>query len=315
MTTESNAAPDRPSDCLIIGGGPAGLTAATYLRRFHRRVVVFDDGRSRARWIPQTHNCPGFPKGVSGIELLQRLRQQATEYGARIQTSTVRTLQQTSQGWQASDGNTTWTAPSVILATGVEDVLPPMAKHEFAHAIREGWLRLCAICDGYEVTDRPIAVLGPIEKALAHACFLRAFSDRVTAIPTGTIPRSGTDGFVKVSERARQLAIAITAPFQRLSFENGGAEVLDADGLTHRFDSIYMALGSPGRVELAIQAGLALQPQGEIATNAHMGTDVGGLYAIGDVVTDLNQIAVAFGHAAVAATAVHRALPPRPRTR
>lgn len=71
--------------------------------------------------------------------------------------------------------------------------------------------------------------------------------------------------------------------------------------------------GSPGPVELASQAGLPMQPHGEIATDAHMGTALSGLYAIGDVVTDVNQISVAFGHAAIAATAVHRALPLHPR--
>ena len=73
-------------DCIIVGGGPAGLTAATYLRRLHRHVVVFDDGRSRARWIPESHNCPGFPMGVSGTELLRRLRDQASTYGPRFTT-------------------------------------------------------------------------------------------------------------------------------------------------------------------------------------------------------------------------------------
>ena len=61
-------------DVVVIGGGPAGLTAATYLRRFLRSVVVLDAGDSRARYIPESHNCPGFPQGVAGTELLQRMR-------------------------------------------------------------------------------------------------------------------------------------------------------------------------------------------------------------------------------------------------
>src|SRR5438270_334356 len=64
-------------DCAIVGAGPAGLTAATYLARFRRNIHVFDAGNSRARYIPLSHNCPGFPEGVSGAELLQRLRAQA----------------------------------------------------------------------------------------------------------------------------------------------------------------------------------------------------------------------------------------------
>ena len=70
--------PELPTlDCLIIGGGPAGLTAAIYLARFRRRCLVLDAGASRASYIPNSHNYPGFPPGISGPDLLARLREQA----------------------------------------------------------------------------------------------------------------------------------------------------------------------------------------------------------------------------------------------
>ena len=67
-------------DCLIVGGGPAGLTAAIYLARYRRKVVIFDNGESRAALIPESHNYPGFPHGISGQELLRTLRRQAETY-------------------------------------------------------------------------------------------------------------------------------------------------------------------------------------------------------------------------------------------
>jgi len=79
-------------DCLVIGAGPAGLTAAVYLARFRRTVTVIDGGASRASWIPVSHNLVGFPQGLSGDALLDRLRAQATQYGATILNGEVTNL-------------------------------------------------------------------------------------------------------------------------------------------------------------------------------------------------------------------------------
>src|SRR3954469_829468 len=80
-------------DCLIVGGGPAGLTAAIYLARFHLDIMVIDAGKSRASWIPCTRNVPGFTDGIEGTELLQRMRDQACKYGAKIETEFVTRLE------------------------------------------------------------------------------------------------------------------------------------------------------------------------------------------------------------------------------
>ena len=74
---------DDTLDCLIIGGGPAGLTAAIYLSRFHLDIMVVDGGKSRAAWIPTSHNHAGFPDGINGEELLDRMKEQAQLYGTQ----------------------------------------------------------------------------------------------------------------------------------------------------------------------------------------------------------------------------------------
>ena len=85
-------------DCLIIGGGPAGLTAAIYLGRFRRRVVVVDGGGSRAAWIDKSHNLPGFPGGMNGPALLDRMREQARLYGAALREGHVDALLRAGSG-------------------------------------------------------------------------------------------------------------------------------------------------------------------------------------------------------------------------
>jgi thioredoxin reductase (NADPH) len=85
-------------DCLVIGGGPGGLTAAIYLARFHLDIMVVDGGKSRASWIPCTRNVSGFPDGIKGTDLLQRMRDQASKYGAKIETEFVTKLERDEEG-------------------------------------------------------------------------------------------------------------------------------------------------------------------------------------------------------------------------
>jgi 2-polyprenyl-6-methoxyphenol hydroxylase-like FAD-dependent oxidoreductase len=88
-------------DVVVVGGGPAGLTAATYLRRFNRSCVVLDSGDSRARWIPESNNCPGFPQGVSGVELLRRMKEQAASFDTQFESALVDSILPHEQGRMA----------------------------------------------------------------------------------------------------------------------------------------------------------------------------------------------------------------------
>lgn len=98
---------DDTFDCAIVGGGPAGLTAAIYLTRFRRRVVVFDRGGSRAALIPTTHNHAGFPEGIVGSELLRRMGEQAAMYGADLRVADVAEVTTNGDDWRlCGDGAT-----------------------------------------------------------------------------------------------------------------------------------------------------------------------------------------------------------------
>jgi thioredoxin reductase len=176
-------------DCLIIGGGPAGLTAATYLARFRRRTLVVDSGNSRAALIPNTHNYPAF-SGISGPNLLKKLRAQASQYGAESRAGCVRSLDRHGEEFVAvMTDETPVTAPKVILATGIVDEKPNLpGMREF---IYRGRVRFCPICDGYEAMDQHIAVIGLFKPALKKAIFLRTYSRRVTLLLMADVALQG----------------------------------------------------------------------------------------------------------------------------
>ena len=304
MTTESSG--EATLDCLVVGGGPAGLTAATYLARFRRNVVLVDAGESRARWIPASHNCPGFPFGVAGDELLTRFREHAEQYDVPFVASRIDSVERRDDLFIASAGPREWRARRIILATGMVDLLPDIEGVEAA--IATGAIRLCAVCDGYEAKDDAIAVLGNGDEAVCHAEFLRTFSRRVTALATdGLVNHLGLD------QRAAASDLMLRPAPDRWQLSDGGCEALFADGSRERFDTLYPVLGADVQSSLLVRLGAAIDDEGGLIVDDHMETSVRGAFAIGDVVSALNQISVAVGHAAIAATAVHGSLPPNPR--
>ena len=169
-------------DCLIIGAGPAGLTAATYLARFKRRVSIVDAGSSRTRYIPVSHNVPGFPFGIAGTELLAKLRAQAEQFGVTVESARIERIERDDREFVAHASQKQWRARRILLATGVVDEQPRIDGLD--DAIERGIVRICAICDGFEAQDHRIAVYGPMEQAVRHATFLRTFSRSVTAVST-----------------------------------------------------------------------------------------------------------------------------------
>lgn len=292
-------------DVAIIGGGPAGLTAATYLRRFLRSVVVLDAGASRARHIPESHNCPGFPQGVAGDELLRRIREQAEGFGARIVTARAEGLREVDDGFEVAAGPERWIAGKVILATGLVDRLPRGKWVE--DAIACGALRLCAVCDAYEARDARVAIHGPADGLSGHVRFLRGYTPHLAVLP------SDRDLDPTVAAKMRALGVQVFPAGGSLEFDGQRCSWRAADGSVATFDSVYPYLGYEGRNALVADWGLEAGEEGELKVDRHQQTVRPGLYAIGDVVSGLNQIAVAVGQAAVAATHAHNALPFVPR--
>lgn len=296
-----------PLNCLVIGGGPAGLTAATYLGRFRRRVTVIDKGWSRAEWITRSRNVPGFPAGVGGPVLLDLLRSQARCYDAELQHGTIDTLSRSSDGlFTARLVNMELTARTVLLASGVVENKPPLAH--LADAVKRGLIRTCPICDGYEAIDKCIAVFGNGEHAARETLFLRTYSSRISLLLTLADTTALSD---RTKAALRTAGIEVNhVVVGSVSIDQDGFTVLSTEGgRQHHFDLVYSAFGTTPQSSLAAALSARVDDLGRLFVDEHQQTSVRGLYAAGDLVRGLNQISVAAGEAAIAATAIHNSLP------
>ncbi|MDQ3078966.1 MAG: NAD(P)/FAD-dependent oxidoreductase [Pseudomonadota bacterium] len=296
---------EKTLDCLIIGGGPAGLTAAIYLSRFHLDIMVVDGGKSRASWIPTSHNHAGFPDGINGKELLSRMREQAQLYGTKIETGQVTKIEKGADGaWVAEWGSGPVAAKSVLLATGVTNRRPPMDMELHDDAMARGLIRYCPICDGYEVTDKKIAVIGTGERGAGEARFLRSYTADLTMV-SPDLPHDLDDVLrVELDEIGVTL---IDGPVTAIEPGEETIALVTSQG-RHDFASIYPALGSDTHVALAVMVGASLAGDLCVNVDRHQRTGVPGIYAAGDLVLGLDQISHAMGEGGVAATTIRNDL-------
>jgi thioredoxin reductase (NADPH) len=283
-------------DAAVIGAGPGGLVSALYLRRFLRETALISNGEPRASWIPRTHNLLGYRGGISGRELLQRLQAQIDECGIdRVHGEAKITVKQ--KIFTIETDKEVVRSKKVIIATGMTDTQPPLPNLKPLR--RDGLLRYCPVCDAYEYRSKKLLVLAQDEHGIKAARFLSRFASAVEVLwpPSQKLPG------VSVLQGS-------VADIQSL---RGKANVhwTDKQGREHTrtFDAVYVALGSIVQ-DSAFRHLRKIQrtENGFLLVNSHQETAIKGLYAVGDCVEGLAQIAVAAGQAAVAATAIHNQL-------
>jgi thioredoxin reductase (NADPH) len=290
------------ADCIVIGGGPAGLMAAIYLARFRRRVCVIDAGQSRAALIPRSHNLAGFAHGLSGSELIARMSEQVADLRVPIVKARVNALTRNDglyrAGWDSGEA----LAPMVVLACGIVDVHPEFEG--WRAAVDDGLLRYCPVCDAFEAIDKRIGVMGPLRSAAGKAIFLRGYSKAVTLLVTD----EAEDG--EKQSRLAAAGVKVLGARNPQVQRNGSTLqiVFDHNG-TAEFDVLYPVMGSEVRSRLALSLDAAHNESGFLKVDERQRTSIPDLYGIGDMVSDLHQIAVAHGHAAVAACSIHGRLP------
>lgn len=294
-------------DCIIVGAGPAGLTAAIYLARFHLSIRLFDCGSSRAASIPCTHNHAGYPDGIAGKDLLALMLAQAERYGARREAVAVTAVEPDGDDFRVRTDHGDWHARTVLLATGVVNHRPEIDDALHDAALARGLIRYCPICDGYEVTDKRVGVIGTSDHGMREALFLRGYTRDVTLIAPGA-GHELDESCIRALDEAGIVRVA--GPCGAFAIESDRL-ALDTAGGRMAFDSVYPALGSRIRSELAVAAGARATGEGCLEVDDHQRTSIPGLFAAGDVVKGLDQISHAMGEAGVAATTIRNLLAER----
>jgi thioredoxin reductase (NADPH) len=276
--------------------------------------MVIDSGQSRALKIDRSHNYPGFTDGIAGWELLARIRRQVEDVGGVVLDGEVTsiTAREGGCGFIAKTATLTVATRTVLLATGVVDRTPDLPGIDDVR--RHGLLRQCPICDGHEHTGQRIAVLGEGPHAQAEAVFISHFSRQVTLVrPAGQEQSGGgpeqTDFAAALAEGRvrRRDSPAVRARIRK----DGTVRLCLSDGTEESFDVLYAAMGCRPRSNLAASLGVDLDESRNLTVDARCQTSVPGVYAAGDVVSAADQLAIAIGHGATAAIAIHnRGRPP-----
>ena len=291
-------------DVLIVGGGPAGLSAAIYLGRSRRKTLLIHSGHSMAKWETDVQNYLGFPNGIDGNDLLSLGRAQALRFHVEVVEDEVSSLVKIgNETFEAQGRASTYAAKRVLIATGLTHLPPeiPGVKDCLGKS-----LFFCKDCDAFRVQRQRIVIVGDNNEAADYALAMLLYSANVMVATNGTDPRWDADRDAWLREyhvtirRERMSAIEHEdGRLRTLSFEQGEAVSVDA-AFTTRGDVCHSGL--------AEGAGATLDSAGEVIIDVNLQTSVAGLYAAGCVTPANCQLIIAAGQGATAAQAINRDL-------
>ena len=310
-TMTSTQTNPREIDCVIVGGGAAGLSAAVNMGRMRRSVLLIDE-RDRFIWKHVAHNLLGFPDGIPAVELRRRGWRQAAKYGVELLLGHVATATREGDRFRfqierlpegGAWGGRTASVPrdaemaqmfgevpegrplevvarTVVLATGVFGHFPEFPGRDECVGQSLFW---CIHCDGYESIDRTVAVVGHDEDAVSTALDLLEFTNRLTMVA------GRAEGFDVPASRLADLASngIPSYPCGVAEYENADGQmralILDDPGRTRiPVEQVYTVRRTRAANDLARQLGVELNPIGQIVVTSEQHTNVPGAYAAGD---------------------------------
>jgi thioredoxin reductase len=298
MTTEK-------FDAVIVGGGPAGLSAALWLGRYRRNVLVLDWGETRNEPAWAVHGYPGLQDPLPS-ELSRRLTEQALGAAAQIRTGEAVSVAGAKDEFVVSvrDGDEV-AARRVVLAYGLRDYLPDIQGLDELYGTS---VFHCADCDGPAVADQRIGVIGWNRHGATQALYLRHFSPEVTLLPHGRQ--------LDLSDEARRTLdaegiVIHEGEIRRVAGHGGNLTQVELDdGAAVRLDALFFHLGSEPRCELAEQLKCELDDDGYVVVDRGQETSVAGVHAAGDITGPPHLASIAAAEGVRSALAIHRSLLP-----
>jgi len=301
---------DGEYEIAVVGGGPAGLTAALYGARLGHETVLVDRGGGRAAMMADTHNVIGITEETSGNELLQTGREQVESYGGTFERGFVTDVEHTDDDrFQLTTNDAEILTDRVVLATGFSDERPDPPLPRNAKGLH--W---CLHCDAYMFVDEPVYVMGHGEAAAHVAMIMLNMTDDVDLLTRGAEPTWSEE----TDEQLRAHPVDIVHE-DVTGIENdpdsGWLEAMEFDDGTRReYRGGFPMYGSDYNTSLAEGLGCDLTDGGEVDVDDHGRTSEDGVFAVGDVTPGHNQVPVAMGQGAKAGIAIHKEIREFPRS-
>ncbi len=284
----------------VVGGGPAGLTAALYATRLGHDTIVINRGGGRAAMMLDTHNVIGVTEEVSGNEFLQTAIDQIEGYGADYVQQTVESVERTDDGrFRVAATDTDVVTDAVVLATGFNDVRPDPPLPRTGRGLH--W---CLHCDAYMFVDEPVFVMGVSESVAQVAMILLNFTPEVDILTRGEDPEWSEDTQKQLDAHPVDIVEEDIESLEK--GEDGWLEAfVFEDGTRREYRGGFPMYGSDYNNGLAESLGCEVNDDGTVAVDDHGRTSVDGVYAVGDLTPGHNQIPVAMGEGARAGIGIH----------
>lgn len=298
-----------PFDVLVVGGGPAGQTAALYSTRLGHRTGLIDRGGGRAAMMQDVHNLIGIHEETSGNEFLSIGKEQLSEYGCRLFRDKIASCGRTGEGRFELHGNdATYSTEYVVLATGFNDVRPGPPLPRTGRG-----LHYCLHCDAHMFVDQPVYVMGHNESAAHVAAIMLNFTGNVDVLTRGHPPEWSDDTTAMLESHPIDIVTADIAGVQ--NDENGWLKALEfADDTVREYKGGFAMYGAEYNNGLARELGCDINRDGTVEVDTHGRTSEEGVYAVGDLTPGHNQVPIALADGAKAGISVHFGLREFPRS-